>query len=224
MRLYALNHMYVQKILPFEEDPCNFLPEKTFLGSILLMQEFHELLSLSYLQKDLHYRNKTKPNQRSTKEIHVCLPSPLHSHAVRSGLLCVNGGRVWHCTSATRMSIAVLPGLESCFHVKRKIPFCLLFHNLQCIHCLAIFLQIMKIPLFVWQEQRFCHSKAKMHPATCPLILLCSTLRAHQLLIFRSDDTSSLDLLLVLSCCCYKEQHYNTKVIASTLKQFSQVI
>lgn len=105
--------------------------------------------------------------------------SPPRSHTMRSGLLCVDGSRVWHCTCVTSMSITALPGLESCTYVMRKIPFYTFFHILQCTHCLAAFLQIMKMPWLVLQEQKFCHSKAKMHPATCPLILLCSTLCAH---------------------------------------------
>lgn len=66
------------------------------------------LLSLSYLQKDLHYRKKSKPNQRPTNEMYVFFSSPSHCHAVRSGLLCVNGGSLalhrcyqdeYHCSA-----------------------------------------------------------------------------------------------------------------------------
>lgn len=110
---------------------------------------------------------------------HMFLHFPSNSHAVRSGSLRVNVGRVCHCTSVTRMNINTLPGLESCFYVMRRIPFRMAFHILQHIHCLASFLQIMKMPRLVLQEQRFCQSKAKIHPATRPLILLCSTLCAH---------------------------------------------
>lgn len=145
------------------------------------------LLSLSYLKKDLHYRNQSKPNQRPTNQIIFLFPFSFPC-SEKWVALCKWGQ----------------PGLESCVFVMRK-TFHMFFHILPCLQCLAVFLQIMKMPWFVLQEQRFCHSKAKMHPATCPLILLCSTLCPHQLLLFRSDDTSSLDPFLVLWCCCYKE-------------------
>lgn len=108
---------------------------------------------------------KTSPTRGQQIRSCVFFSSPSHSLAVTSGLLCVNGGRVWHCTGVTRMSITALPGLVSCSCVMRKIPFCMFFHILQCIHCLAIFLQIMKMPWFVLQEQRFLPSQGQNAPS-----------------------------------------------------------
>lgn len=70
---------------------------------------------------------KASPTRDQQIRSYMFFSSPSHSHAVGSGLLCVSGGRAWHCTSVTRMSIAALPGLESCICVMRKIPFCTFF-------------------------------------------------------------------------------------------------
>lgn len=80
---------------------------------------------------------KASPTRGQRIRSYVFFSSPSHSHAVRSGLLCVNGGRVWHCTGVTRMSITALPGLVSCSYVVRKIPLCTFFsyssvHSLSC--------------------------------------------------------------------------------------------
>lgn len=70
---------------------------------------------------------KASPTRGQQIRSYMFFSSPSHSHAVRSGLLCVNGGRVWHCTSVTRMSITALLGLVSCSYVMRKIPSCTFF-------------------------------------------------------------------------------------------------